>query len=49
MSAYEGQNQAWYRVASLPSGVYMMYNSTEKLDKGVWRKLSCKYYNFTIN
>ena len=33
----------------LPNGVYVMYNSTEEMDaNGNWRKLSTRFYNFTI-
>lgn len=49
LSAFEGANQAWYRTRRLPNGVYVMYNSTEEMDaNGNWRKLSTRFYNFTI-
>ena len=48
-SSYRAWGSAWYRTATLPKGLYMMYNCTEKLmPDGSKRKLSCHYYLFNL-
>lgn len=49
-SSYRAWGSAWYRTATLPKGLYMMYNCTEKLmPDGSKRKLSCRYYLFNLS
>ena len=49
-SSYRAWGSAWYRTATLPKGLYMMYNCTEKLmPNGQKRKLSCHYYLFNLS
>lgn len=46
---YQASGSAWFRIATLSKGTYIMYTCTEKMESnGQRRKLSCSYYVFSV-